>query len=199
MAIKVASDEYKRLKKEVSRLAQIVNKRMQRIEQAQLTFVPEFKKFESEGKPHFGVRGKTYNELQSEYWQLMQYINSKTGTVTQARQYAQTVLNRIGAGDSIKGATVDEMNTYMSNLFEVTEKIQEYLRTTEDKAFALDYQKIWNLVSTYFDSQTVRIADVKSLSNETKEHIINLMKQYRPVEQGIEGYSVGNNWDWSKV
>lgn len=199
MAIKIASDEYKRLKKEVSRMAQIVNKRMQRIEQAQLTFVPEFKKFESQGRPHFGVRGKTYNELQSEYWQLTQYINSKTGTVKQARQYAQTVLDRIGAGDSIKGATVSDMKTYMTNLFEVTGKIQDYLKTTEDKAFALDYQKIWNMVSTYFDTQSVRLEDVRSLSDETKENIIKLMEQYRPVEQGYDGYSYGSSWDWAKV
>lgn len=198
MSVKLASDEYLRLKAEVSRMAQIVNKRMIRLEQAEMEFIPVMQMFEKDGRPHFGVRGKSYNELQSEYWQLKKYMEAKTGTVRQARAYAQDVLNRIGAGDKIKGATVDQMNSYMKNLFDVTAKIQEYLKTTEQSALALDYQKIWNMVSAYFDGQGVDIVNLFD-SEQTAVQITNLMEMYKPVENNMEGYASGNIWDWANV
>lgn len=198
MSVKLASDEYLRLKAEVSRMAQIVNKRMIRLEQAEMQFVPVMQMFEKDGRPHFGVRGKSYNELQSEYWQLKRYMDAKTGTVRQARAYAQDVLNRIGAGDKIKGATVDQMNSYMKNLFDVTAKIQEYLKTTEQSALALDYQKIWNMVSAYFDGQGVDIANLFD-NEQTAVQITNLMEMYKPVENNMEGYASGSIWDWANV
>lgn len=198
MSVKLASDEYLRLKAEVSRMAQIVNKRMIRLEQAEMQFVPVMQMFEKDGRPHFGVRGKSYNELQSEYWQLKRYMDAKTGTVRQARAYAQDVLNRIGAGDKIKGATVDQMNSYMKNLFDVTAKIQEYLKTTEQSALALDYQKIWNMVSAYFDGQGVDIANLFD-NEQTAVQITNLMEMYKPVENNMEGYASGSIWDWTNV
>lgn len=198
MSVKLASDEYLRLKAEVSRMAQIVNKRMIRLEQAEMEFIPVMQMFEKDGRPHFGVRGKSYNELQSEYWQLKKYMEAKTGTVRQARAYAQDVLNRIGAGDKIKGATVDQMNSYMKNLFDVTAKIQEYLKTTEQSALALDYQKIWNMVSAYFDGQGVDIVNLFD-SEQTAVQITNLMEMYKPVENNMEGYASGSIWDWANV
>lgn len=198
MSVKLASDEYLRLKAEVSRMAQIVNKRMIRLEQAEMEFIPVMQMFEKDGRPHFGVRGKSYNELQSEYWQLKRYMDAKTGTVRQARAYAQDVLNRIGAGDKIKGATVDQMNSYMKNLFDVTAKIQEYLKTTEQSALALDYQKIWNMVSAYFDGQGVDIANLFD-NEQTAVQITNLMEMYKPVENNMEGYASGSIWDWANV
>ena len=79
--VTVASVEYKRLKKETSRLASMANKRLDRLESNNLTMMPSYMSWQANGAIRFSVKGKTYNQLQSEYWRVKHFLDERTSTV----------------------------------------------------------------------------------------------------------------------
>lgn len=87
MAVKVASDKYKELRKEVSRMASMANKRIDRLERNNLTMLPAYKAWAENGAVRFSVKGKTYQETQAEYWRLKNFLDDRTSTVKQANQF----------------------------------------------------------------------------------------------------------------
>lgn len=182
-----ASEEYIRLKQEVSRKSSMANKRLVRLENNNLTNLPAYKQWKDyKGGIKFSVKGKSYNELQKEMARLDSFLNKKTSLVRQANN----VLKDIAENTGIKYNSVKELQVKSQRFFELASKIEQYLRNVEGSASALGYQKIWDSVNQYVKESRVDLSSADFDMDKALERIKELVS-YENVEQGWEGYGSG--------
>lgn len=145
--------DYQALKREVSRLTSMANKRLVRLENNGFEDSPAYKQWIESGGEKFSVRGKDYNALQKELARVRQFVNAKTSTI----RGAQSVLKAIAAntGANFKGK---ELWAQASNFFRVASMIEQYIRNTEDVASAIGYQKIWTAINQYTQANDIDLA-----------------------------------------
>lgn len=155
MAVEIRhfKQDYQSLKREVSRLASMANKRLVRLENNGFEDSPAYRQWIESGGKKFSVRGKDYNELQKELARVRQFVNAKTSTI----RGAQSVLKAIAAntGANFKGK---ELWAQASNFFRVASMIEQYIRNTEDVASAIGYQKIWTAINQYTQANDIDLA-----------------------------------------
>lgn len=155
MAVEIRhfKQDYQALKREVSRLASMANKRLVRLEKNGFEDSPAYKQWIESGGEKFSVRGKDYNALQKELARVRQFVNAKTSTI----RGAQSVLKAIAAntGANFKGK---ELWAQASNFFRVASMIEQYIRNTEDVASAIGYQKIWTAINQYTKANDIDLA-----------------------------------------
>lgn len=184
--VTVASVEYKRLKKETSRLASMANKRLARLESNNLTMMPAYMAWESNGSIKFSVKGKTYNQLQSEYWRVKKFIDDRTSTVREANAF----LKRMAEATGIQYGSLDELKQSSAMFFELASKIEQYNRTIDESVRAMDYQRIWSEIHQYIRVDDINLAEATD-SNELLQGYIDYMNNLVPVEGGAqEGFSL---------
>lgn len=194
MPVKLASDEYLKLKKEVSRMASMANKRLNRLESNNLTLLPAYREWESHGAIRFSVRGKNYNQLQSEYWRLKHFLDDRTSTVREANKFLREMAENTG----IKYHGLEDLKSKSKQFFELAEKIKQYNMSINQSAQALDYQKIWQQINTYVNTTNTDLESAVS-SDEQLERFLQFMDKVQPVEDKKEGYAVGNDWDFVEI
>lgn len=195
MSVKVASDEYKALKKEVSRMASMANKRLRRLEKNELTHLPSYKSWEDNGKIKFSVKGKSHQQLQSEYWRLKNFLDAKTSTVRGANSFLKEMAKNTG----IKYNGLADLKTKSQKFFELADKIKQYYKNAEKSALALDYQKIWQQINEQIKQGVIDIGSAESTESVLNKYL-NAMEQVQPVEQRNEGYkNGGTEWDFIKL
>lgn len=194
MSVKLASDKYLELKKEVSRMASMANKRLNRLESNNLTLLPAYREWEQHGAIRFSVRDKNYNQLQSEYWRLKHFLDDRTSTVRQANKFLREMAENTG----IKYRGLEDLKSKSKQFFELAEKIKQYNMSINQSAQALDYQKIWQQINTYVNSTNTDLASAIS-SDEQLERFLQFMEKVQPVEDKKEGYAVGNDWDFVEI
>jgi hypothetical protein len=194
MSVKLASDKYLELKKEVSRMASMANKRLNRLESNNLTLLPAYREWEQHGAIKFSVRGKNYNQLQSEYWRLKHFLDDRTSTVRQANKFLREMAENTG----IKYRGLEDLKSKSKQFFELAEKIKQYNMLINQSAQALDYQKIWQQINTYVNNTNTDLASAIS-SDEQLERFLQFMEKVQPVEDKKEGYAVGNDWDFVEI
>lgn len=194
MSVKLASDKYLELKKEVSRMASMANKRLKRLERNNLTLLSAYREWEQHGAIKFSVRGKDYNQLQSEYWRLKHFLDDRTSTVRQANKFLREMAENTG----IKYRGLADLKSKSKQFFELAEKIKQYNRSINQSAQALDYQKIWQQINTYVNNTNTDLASAIS-SDEQLERFLQFMEKVQPVEDKKEGYAVGNGWDFVEI
>lgn len=194
MSVKLASDKYLELKKEVSRMASMANKRLNRLERNNLTLLPAYREWEQHGAIKFSVRGKNYNQLQSEYWRLKHFLDDRTSTVRQANKFLCEMAENTG----IKYRGLEDLKSKSKQFFELAEKIKQYNMLINQSAQALDYQKIWQQINTYVKNTNTDLASAIS-SDEQLERFLQFMEKVQPVEDKKEGYAVGNDWDFVEI
>lgn len=143
-AIHAKADAIKQYRREASRMASLANKRVKRLEDAGLTDSPAYKAYlETGGK--FGVKGKTYNELQQEVSRLKSFIEAKTSTI----KGTTAVLQEMASNTGITYTDLKDLRLKSAKFFELSSKVEQYLRQVEDMASAIGYQKIWEAVNKY--------------------------------------------------
>ena len=169
--------EEKELRKQVSRLASMANKRIQRLEQSELTDTPAYKSWEENGSHRFSVRGKTYQEVQAEYWRVKKFIENKTSTVTGAKQ----VLYDMASATGIEYTDIADLQAKASSFFSIASKVKQYLQSVGDSAIALDYQKIWEQINLYIKEENVELAGAEGDLNAIDE-IVSRMLQLKEEE-----------------
>ena len=167
-------------RREASRLASMANKRLQRLEGNKLTDSPAYQKLvEIMGdRPRFSVRGKDYNELQREVARMRQFLNSKTSTVRGANKVLKEMAQNIG----IKYKTLRELRTKAKTFFELASKIEQYLRTVEDMASAIGYQRIWEAVNEYTQREKIDLSKIEGDIDGVVHKIIQAMDIYNEKE-----------------
>lgn len=195
MPVNVASDKYKELRKEVSRLASAANKRLNRLESNNLKMLPAYQAWEQNGAIRFSVKGKDYNQLQAEYWRLKNFMDDRTSTVREANKFLREMAENTG----IQYNGLEDLKNKSARFFELAEKIREYNQAIGQAAQALDYQKIWTQINTAVEQDALDLSDAVS-SDEQLERFLEFMNDVQPVENNQEGYSItGKNWDFVEI
>lgn len=195
MAVNKASDKYKELRKEVSRMASMANKRIDRLERNNLTMLPAYQAWEKNGSVRFSVKGKSYEETQAEYWRLKKFLDDRTSTVKQANDFLKQMAENTG----IQYNGLEDLKTKSAKFFELADLIKQYNQSINQSAQALDYQKIWKDINTYVLDTDADLADAVS-SEEQLEKFLNYMNLVQPVENNQEGFSLnGKKWDFIEL
>lgn len=177
----VSGDEFKagvrkaqaEFRKEVSRLASLANKRIQRLEAAKLTDSPAYQKWVENGGVKFGVKGKTYNQLQSEMARLNRFINAQTSTV----RGINSNLKEMAANTGIKYGTLKELRSKATSFFELASKVEQYLRTVNDMASAIGYHKIWEVINEYVEREKIDLSEAENNIDELSKMVSELIVQ----------------------
>lgn len=195
MAVKKASDKYKELRKEVSRMASMANKRIDRLERNNLTMLPAYQAWESNGSVRFSVKGKSYEETQAEYWRLKKFLDDRTSTVKQANDFLKEMAENTG----IQYHGLDDLKAKSAKFFELADLIKQYNQSINQSAQALDYQKIWKDINTYVLDTDADLEDAMN-SEEQLEKFLEYMNMIKPVEDNQEGFSLNENkWDFIEL
>lgn len=168
--VKKAQAEFR---KEVSRLASLANKRIQRLEAAKLTDSPAYQKWVENGAVKFGVKGKTYNQLQSEMARLNRFINAQTSTV----RGINSNLKEMAANTGIKYGTLKELRSKAASFFELASKVEQYLRTVNDMASAIGYNKIWEVINEYVEREKIDLSGAENNIDELSKMVSELIVQ----------------------
>lgn len=161
-----------KLRKEASRLASVANKRIKRLEGRGLTDSPAYQKWIDEGGQKFGVKGKTFNEVQKEMARLRRFIDSETSTI---RGYHQ-VLKNMAANTGIKYNKIGELYSRAEKFFELSSKVEQYLRTVDDMASAIGYQKIWEAINQYTKEAGIELDDADANIDQMVQMVANALK-----------------------
>ena len=193
--VKLASDKYRELKKEVSRLSSMANKRLKRLERNELTDLPAYQSWVKGGAIKFGVKGKDFNQLQSEFWRLKRFLDNKTSLVRQANKFLREMAENTG----IKYNGLADLKTKSKKFFELADKIKEYYKASEQNALALDYQKIWEQINVQIKQGILDLTGVES-TEATLQKFINEIDKVSQVENNQEGFKEGiKDWDFIKI
>lgn len=170
-------------RKEASRLAAMANKRVTRLENNGLKDTPAYKAY-LEGGGKFGVKGKTYNELQKEVSRLNQFINSATSTV----KGANNVLIELANNTGIKYDNIKDLRSKAPKFFELSSKVEQYLRTVNDMASAIGYQKIWEAVNQYVSDANIDLSNTTGDIDSMIEKISNALAEYEQPQEVVSGW-----------
>jgi uncharacterized protein YlxP (DUF503 family) len=193
--VQLASEKYLELKKEVSRMASMANKRLVRLERNELTNLPAYQSWVDGGSIKFSVKGKDYNQLQSEFWRLKRFLDDKTSLVRQANKYLREMAENTG----IRYNGLADLKAKSNEFFRLADKIKEYYKISESNALALDYQKIWEQINVQIKQGILDLTGVES-TEETLQRFINELDRVSQVENNQEGFKEGiKDWDFIKI
>lgn len=161
------SDDSKRKKrnelaKEVSRMAQMANKRINRLEKNNLQMTSAYKTWERQGKPHYSVKGKNYQQLQSEYWKIKKVIDNENSLVKTANANLRQMNIELGFAET------KNMNTIKQNLngfWDVFSKIKQYTDTLEGSDYNIGSPRIKEMISDYVKTNKVDLSNIDEVKS----------------------------------
>lgn len=171
----------KQYRREANKVISMANKRLARLENSNLTDSPAYSKYvDSKGNARFSVKGLDHNALQREMSKVKKFIQSKTSTV----RGVNNTLKEMAKNTGIKYKSLKELRSKARKFFELSSKVEQYLRNVDDIASAIGYQKIWEAINTYVKNESVDLKD--------SERDIDSMVQ--AVTQLIKGFESGNQF-----
>ena len=183
---KDVSDKAKKIaeyRREASRLASLANKRVARLEANDLTDSPAYQMYIKTGGK-FGVKGKNHNELQQEVARLKRFIDAQTSTV----KGVTNTLKEMADNTGIQYKNLKELKAKSAKFFELASKVEQYLRTVEDMASAIGYQKIWETINQYVNSGEIDLSNADGDIDGMVRAVTEAIKQYEtPIANRTTG------------
>ena len=164
--------EVKENRKKISRLVSLANKRLKRLEDAGLNDSPAYQKWVEAGAEKFSVKGKDHNQLQRELSRLKNFIESETSTV----RGVNNVLKRMAQNTGIEYSNMQELKDNAKTFFELSSKVEQYLRTVDDIASAIGYQKIWESINQYVKDERITLSDAKMNIDQMTKVVTDMLK-----------------------
>lgn len=169
-----AKQKYERIRayrQEASRLASKANKRIERLEKNDLQSSPAYQKWVKDGGVRFGVKGKTYNEVQAEVARLNNFLNSETSTVRGIENVLKTMADNTG----IQYGDLSELRSKASNFFEIASKLEQYYRTVLDMGSAIGYQELWEVINNYVATEELDLSAADLDIEQATQRILQAM------------------------
>ena len=145
----IFTEKERKYRQEASRKVSLANKRLARMEQQNITMSPAYKKWVEEGGQKFGIKGKSTEEVRAEVARLNKFIKQTTSTVKGTKKYLTNIASQVGIK---QWGSFQSLNTQLSNFFEVSDRVREYLRNTKEVSVSIGYKKIWEQVNEYAES-----------------------------------------------
>lgn len=177
-------NKVKKYRQEASRLSSMANKRLARLEKAGLIDSPAYKKWADSGGVKFGVRGKSYNEVQQEVARLNRFLNAETSTI----RGVNTVLKDMAKNTGINYKSLADLRQKAGKFFELSSKVEQYLRTVDDMASSIGYQKIWQAVNEYVQREKI---DLASGTNDIDRMVNEVVKAMKVFDEKIDMQGTG--------
>lgn len=177
--------EYRR---KASRQADVANKRIARLEKNGLTDSPAYKTYIENGGGRFGVKGKTYNEVQKEVARMDKFINAQTSTI----RGINNNLKEMAANTGITYKNLIELREKAPKFFELSDKVEQYLRQVEDMASAINYKQIWEAVNTYTREARIDLSQAGDNLDDMIAAVTNALKEYETpaMENDAFGWTI---------
>ena len=157
-------------RQEASRLASLANKRLKRLEEKGYTNSPAYKATNG----YFSVRGKSQAEVQAMIREMNKFINATTSTIRGTNKYAKEIAENTG----IKYNNLKQLQKMIPKFFELSSKIEQYLRNVEDMASAIDYNQIWEQVNVYVQDNKIDLSIAEGNIDAMIKHVADALKQY---------------------
>lgn len=178
--------EQKALRAQVSQLASMANKRLERLEKNELTSSPAYQKWEQAGAHRFSVGGKSYPEVQSEYWRVKDFLEMRTSSVTGTKAVLQEIATNIGWGD-IDFDNISMTQDQLSNFFKIADSVSQYLDSVDESAAALDYQEIWDTINAAYQQGKIDFNNAE-LDAEQMQGIVSQMLVLEGTQDMLEAW-----------
>lgn len=174
-------EKRRELRMEVSRLASMANKRVQRLANNDLTETPAYQRYMKDGGERFGVQGKeSYNEIQSEIARLRRFIEAESSTVRGAHK----VLKKVAKSTGISYKSMKDLKAKSAKFFELASKVQQYMDNMERVASDIGYQKIWEAINVYVKKEKV---DLGASEDRIDEMVKAIDKYILESQKNIPG------------
>lgn len=197
----VMKERKENLQREVDKLAKEANRRLDELKANEMES-PVYSQWVQNGSIRFGVQGKTYQQVQSEYWRTKNFLDAKTSTVQGAKEVLNQIASNTGQG---RIYTQNQAKRY----FDLASKVSDYYKMTGESAKALDYQKIWHQVNLAIDrgqanldraNYTVNeIADIANEIGQINDEL-KMLNAMPDNSQGVEAMAnAPNNTTISKI
>ena len=182
----------RKFRKDASRRVSMANKRLVRLERNKLTDTPAYKNLVGDdgNKPRFSIRGKDYNGVQKEVARMNRFLNAQTSTV----RGASKVLKEMAKNTGIKYKNLKELRSKASQFFELASKVEQYLRTVDDMASAIGYQKIWEAVNNYVKDSGSEIEGAQKSIEQMTSEITEAIKEAKKKEYIISNDNAVTGW-----
>lgn len=164
----------KEYRKYMSSVMSVANKRIDRLEKNELTDSPAYQKYITEVGAKFSVKGLSHNELQSLVAKLKNFMESETSTV----RGLNNVLKNMAKATGIKYDNMKDLQSKAKGFFELSSKVEQYLRNVEDIASAIGYQKIWEAVNQYVQTEKIDLSDSENDIEHLSEVVGGLISDY---------------------
>ena len=182
--IEAIEHEQKALRAQVSQLASMANKRLDRLEKNELTSSPAYQKWEQNGSHRFSVSGKNYAEVQSEYWRVKDFLEMRTSSVTGTKAVLQEIATNIGWG-KIDFDNIVLTQEQLSNFFAIADTVSQYLESVDESAAALDYQEIWDTINAAYQQGKIDFNNAE-LDAEQMQGIVSEMLVLEETQNMLE-------------
>ena len=185
-------ERMRKFRTKASRLVSMANKRLVRLEENELTDSPAYEKLVGDDgeKPRFSIRGKDYNEVQREVAKMNRFLNAQTSTIRGANR----VLKEMAKNTGIKYKNLKELRSKASQFFELASKVEQYLRTVDDMASAIGYQKIWEAVNNYVKDSGREIEGAQKSIEQMTSEITEAIKEAKKKEYIISNDNMVTGW-----
>ena len=184
--IDAIESEQKALRAQVSQLASMANKRLERLEKNELTSSPAYQKWEQNGSHRFSVGGKSYSEVQSEYWRVKDFLEMRTSSVTGTKAVLQEIATNIGWG-KIDFDNIALTQEQLSNFFKIADTVSQYLDSVDESAAALDYQEIWDTINAAYQEGKIDFNNAE-LDAEQMQGIVSKMLVLEGTQDMLEAF-----------
>ena len=171
---------------EIRKLTAKANKRIERLEKNGLESSPAYQKWVSDGEVKFSVKGKDHNQLQKEVARLKRFLNSETSTVRGVNR----TLKEMASNTGIKYKNLKDLRKKSAKFFELASKVEQYLRTVDDIASAIGYQKIWEAINKYTKQRGEALGDGEADIDAMVRTVTDMLKATN-LEK-----SKGDSGDW---
>ena len=144
---------------------------------------PAIQKLEENGKIKFSVKGKTYNELQSDYFRLKRFAESETSTV----QGAKNVLENIARNTGIQYDDLNDLISKSRVFFDIASKVEQILESQSQLAFTMGYQTIWTAVNNMVERKKINLRDIHNIEEAANIVYDSLINEYlqEEIEESI--------------
>ena len=139
---------------------------------------PAIQKLEENGKIKFSVKGKTYNELQSDYFRLKRFMEAETSTV----KGATNVLENIAKNINIQYNDLNEIIVKSRVFFDIASKVEQILEAQSQLAFTMGYQTIWTAVNNMVERKKINLQDMPSIEEAANIVYDSLINEYLQEE-----------------
>lgn len=161
MANKNVEKLFSQLRRKVSRMASVANKRLDRLEKNGLEDTPAYRAWQENGAIRFGVKGKTNYEVQAEFYRLNSFLNARTSIVGGVRDYYKAIAQNIGLSGNFSNFKIE-----IPRFFAIVDAVEKRLKEMGESAASLDYNAIWNAVNVARSRDQSLLSDLSDIDSK---------------------------------